>query len=316
MNLVKPIVAFAAAILTLVSPAASATDAAAAFEIGTMRVERHGERGTPVILIPGLASGAWVWKDSIAALDREHRVYAVTLAGFDGHPAVTGDVLELAAESLRKLIVAENLDRPVLVGHSLGGTLALAFAAAHRVLIGGVVAVDGLPVFPTTEAVPAEERPALAERIRAQFAGVAPAEFEAQQLQYMRRVGVVNDAQAAAIARLTSLSDPRAVADYAAAAMAMDVRALLPKIDVPVLEIVPYFASDYAATGISEAGKQAYYRSLLSGVRQLDVVTIAPARHFVMLDQTQNFNDVLRGFLTALDARRDPAPQSARGPSP
>jgi pimeloyl-ACP methyl ester carboxylesterase len=38
---------------------------------------------------------------------------------------------------------------------------------------------------------PAAQRPGLAERIRAQFAGTAPADFEAQQLQYMRRVGVV-----------------------------------------------------------------------------------------------------------------------------
>ncbi len=111
-----------------------------------------------MILIPGLASGAWVWRDSIAALQGEHRVYAVTLAGFDGRPAVKGDVLAQAAASLHALIASQRLDRPVLIGHSLGGTLALQFATTHSDLIAGVVAVDGLPVFPTTEAVPAAQR--------------------------------------------------------------------------------------------------------------------------------------------------------------
>ena len=39
----------------------------------------------------------------------------------------------------------------------------------------------------------------------------------------------------------------------------------------------------------TEAEKGDYYRSLLAGVAKLDVVTIAPARHFVMLDQPERF---------------------------
>ena len=281
------------------APAADAT----AFDVGTLRVERHGERGPPVILIPGLASGAWVWQDSIAALRAGHRVYAVTLAGFDGRPAVPGDVLALAAASLRELIVAQRLEKPVLVGHSLGGALALMFAAAHSDLVGGVVAVDGLPVFPGTEALDAGQRQALAERVRAQFAGISPAAFEAQQLQYMRRVGVADATKAAAIAGLTSRSDAQAVGDYAGAVMAIDLRAQLPSIRVPVLAVVPYLASDHAGTNLSEEAKRAYYRSLLAGVAQLDVVTIAPARHFVMIDQPLAFNEILSRFLVAPAAR-------------
>src|SRR5690606_28813975 len=133
------------------------------------------------------------------------------------------------------LIGDQHLEKPVLVGHSLGGTLALMFAAAHSELIGGVVAVDGLPVFPGTEAMDAGQRQALAERVRAQFAGISPAAFEAHQLQYMRRVGLADTTKAAAIAGLTARSDAQAVADYAGAAMAVDLRTQLPSIRVPVL---------------------------------------------------------------------------------
>ena len=57
-----------------------------------------------------------------------------------------------------------------------------------------------------------------------------------------------------------------------------------------MLAIAPYYASDYAAMGISEEAKRAYYASLLRGVPELEVVTIAPARHFVMLDQPHAFS--------------------------
>ena len=291
MKFVRGLAALAAAAWITVAFANDVRDA------GVLRVERFGASGTPIILVPGLAGGSWVWKDTIDALKGTHRVYAVTLAGFDGRPAAAGDPMRAALEALRALVVEEKLGKPVVIGHSLGGMLGLQLAAAYPDLVGGVVTVDGLPVFPTTENVPAAQRSALGERMRAQFADVTQAEFEAQQLAYMRRVGVIDDARAVQAAARSARSDPRAVGGYAQAAMTLDLRSDLPAIRVPVLAIAPYYASDYAAMGISEDAKRAYYASLLRGVPELEVVTIAPARHFVMLDQPDALVAALRKFL-------------------
>ena len=91
-------------------------------------VERHGQRGTPMILIPGLASGSWVWQDAIRTFRDDHVLYVVTLPGFDGRAPVAGNMLDAARQSLQELIASRKLAKPVLVGHSLGGTLALAVA--------------------------------------------------------------------------------------------------------------------------------------------------------------------------------------------
>lgn len=40
---------------------------------------------------------------------------------------------------------------------------------------------------------------------------------------------------------------------------------------------------------ISEAEKTAYYKSLLTGVKQLEVLAISPARYFAMFDQPEAF---------------------------
>jgi pimeloyl-ACP methyl ester carboxylesterase len=162
------------------------------FEVGSLLVERHGQRGTPMILVPGLASGAWAWQDTVRQFSGDHVVYVVTMAGFDGRPPVAGQLLDSTQQSLRQLIASRKLDRPVIVGHSLGATLALGLAAASPDLLGGVVAIDGLPVMPGTEATPAAQRQAMAAAIKARMAGTTKQAFALRQQQYMRGIGVTD----------------------------------------------------------------------------------------------------------------------------
>ncbi len=119
--------------ILLVATTAPAFAQPALSTVGTLTVQRHGNQGQPVILIPGLQGGPWVWKQTIDRLSKHHVVYAVTLAGFDGVPAPTdgGNLFDHANASLLQLIKQHQIDKPVLVGHSLGGTLAIRFATEH-----------------------------------------------------------------------------------------------------------------------------------------------------------------------------------------
>jgi pimeloyl-ACP methyl ester carboxylesterase len=131
------------------------------------RSSDFGTRGSPVVLVPGLASGAWVWKDTIDALKGDaSRVCRDALRDSTDVRPVAGDPMRVALDALRDLVAKEHLDKPVIVGHSLGGMLALQLAAGYPDLVSGVVTIDGLPVFPTTENVPSAERAALGERMR------------------------------------------------------------------------------------------------------------------------------------------------------
>lgn len=270
------------------------------FEVGSMLVERHGQRGPPLILVPGLASGAWVWQDTVRQLAGEHVVYVVTLAGFDGRAPAAGNAMENAQQVLRQLIVSRKLAKPVLVGHSLGGTLSIALAEQDPDLVGGVVTIDGLPVFPTTETIPIGQRSQMAEGMKARMAGATPAMFAAQQQQYMRGVGVIDMAKADELAKLTGKSDPAAVVEYMAETLALDLRAGLPKIKVPVLVIAPYFQVDAEGASITRDMKTEYYKSLMAGTPKVEVVSVAPARHFAMFDQPQQVADAIRAYLKSL----------------
>ena len=271
------------------------------FEVGSMLVERHGQRGTPLVLIPGLGSGAWVWQDTVRRFSGEHVVYVVTLAGFDGRAPTAGKTLENALQSLRELIVSRKLDKPVLVGHSLGAALSIGFAQQHSDLIRGVVAIDGLPVFPGTENTPSAQRPQVAAGVRASMAGASKELFALQQQQYMRGIGVTDMARADELAKLSARSDLGTVVDAMAELFALDLRPGLPNIKVPVLLIAPYFEPDSAQTGTTREMKTAYYTALMAGTPKLQVQSIAPARHFVMFDQPQMLADALRGYFKSLD---------------
>jgi pimeloyl-ACP methyl ester carboxylesterase len=278
---------------------ASAFCKPATFEVGALQVEQRGTRGPAVVLIPGLASGPWVWADTAQRLERDHVVYLLTLPGFDGRAPVAGTTLDTLAGDIRTLIESKKIARPVLVGHSLGGTLSLKFASQHSSLIAGVVAVDGLPVFPGTEGQ-AGDRSKLADGVRAQFAGQTREQFVAGQHGYMKQIGSIDPATADRLAGQSSRSDIGATADFAAQLMALDLRPQLKDIAIPVIEISPFNAPDFAAMGVDENGKTGYYRVLLSGVPQLEVVSISPARHFVMFDQPAKFATTLDTALAKL----------------
>ena len=270
------------------------------FDIGGVLVERHGAKAAPLILIPGLSSGAWAWQDTIRQFEGQHAIYVLTLPGFDAQPAIAGNVADITLKAIEQLIATRKLKKPVLIGHSLGGTLSLAYAERHPAQIGGVVTIDGLPVFPGTETMPLDQRPQMAEGMKARMAGMDRATFAAQQKSFMRGTGVLDMSRADALAELSAKSDPAAVVGSMADIFALDLRPDLAKIDVPVLVIAPYFDADATQTGATEASKAEYYKSLMAGTPKVEVKSIAPARHFLMFDQPEKLADTIRSYLKSL----------------
>ena len=281
----------------------TATPAAEKFQVGPMLVERYGNRGTPMIFIPGLSSGPYVWDDAVRRFGTEHVMYLVTLPGFNGHPATSGDLIAGADKWIGELIVSRKLVKPVLVGHSLGATLSIAYAGKHPEQLGGVVAIDGLPVFPGMDKLTPGQRAGAAAGMKASMSGMTAATFGAQQKAFMHSaMGVMDDAKADVLATRSAQSDPAAVVEFMSQIVAQDFRAPLAGMNVPVLLIAPYHEADMKAAGfaMSAQDKVGYYTSLMGGAPRLTVVPVSPARHFAMIDQPQQVADAIGAFLKTL----------------
>ena len=272
--------------------------------VGSLKIEKHGDHGSPIVLIPGLGGGPWVWQNTINNLEKNHVVYALTLGGFDGTqvPKQGGNLFDLADQSLGDWLKSAHIGKPILVGHSLGATLALRFAGEHPELIAGVVAVDGLPLFPGMDRISDEQRKTMAGKMQEHMAAFTPEQFKAEQLSYMRQTGMIDQEQAEHYAFLNARSDIKATAQYMAEDLASDLRPGLKNATVPILEISPYKESDFSSgpTAMSEQQKADYYKSLLANAPNAKVVSISPARHFVMLDQPAKFQQTLDEFIKSV----------------
>jgi pimeloyl-ACP methyl ester carboxylesterase len=286
MLLIMPIPAGAVALPPAPVPAET-------FDVGMLHVERYGA-GKPVVLISGLASGAWTWYGVIPHLAASHTVYVVTLAGFAGRPAPTGDVSIARFEGdLTALLDARHIAKTALVGHSLGGTLSIAYAEAHSDRLTTVVAVDGLPVFPPVSQMSDAQRAAAATQFSGSIRTQTPAAYAAAEQTYMATIGVIDPALAAQTAALQAKSDQQTVAAWAQLDVGSDLRPQLGTITVPLVEITGYTAAE----PYSQDQKQAFYSMLLVGTPKAEVIVIPGARHFVMLDQPEHFNAVLDAAL-------------------
>jgi len=105
-------------------------------------------QGPTVILLHGLGSVKEIWSANIGALSAKYHVYALDQIGF-GHsdkPLLDYKIATFA-DFLQAFMQSQNLSRATLVGNSLGGWIAIDFAARHPEMVDKLVLVDsaGLP---------------------------------------------------------------------------------------------------------------------------------------------------------------------------
>ncbi|MES9536389.1 MULTISPECIES: alpha/beta hydrolase [unclassified Actinomadura] len=107
-----------------------------------LAVRDHGGSGTPVLLLHGLGGTLLHWDAVAPLLTGAHRVVAMDLRGH----GLSGDgpwEWEAVLDDVQAVIDHLDLDAPVLVGHSLGGMVAVQWALRHPDGP-GIVNLDGL----------------------------------------------------------------------------------------------------------------------------------------------------------------------------
>lgn len=95
--------------------------------------------GNPVILIHGFCEAKEMWKKFEEELSSHYRVLCPDLPGFgETHWYEETISLEKAAEMLKEWINDLGLEKPVVIGHSLGGYVVLALAELMGDELGGI----------------------------------------------------------------------------------------------------------------------------------------------------------------------------------
>ena len=112
---------------------------------GALHYRDEGEGDPAVVLLHAFPLGADMWEPQFEAFAPRHRVLAPDLTGF-GQSHVPADRADYSvdrwADDAAALIAAAGVERPVLVGLSLGGYAAFAFLRRHGQALAGLILAD------------------------------------------------------------------------------------------------------------------------------------------------------------------------------
>ncbi|MBB6124713.1 alpha/beta fold hydrolase [Sphingobium subterraneum] len=236
--------------------------------------------GRDVLMIPGLASGAGVWNGTIARVPG-HRYHLVQVRGFaglapDGNKA--GPLLAPLADDIARYIREMRLAAPAIVGHSMGGTLAMMLALRPANSIGRLLVVDMLP-----------DGAAMVGGTSAGFG------FLAGQLNgYFTKTKAGRQMLADMVrqSRGGRDSDPQVIAQALSELAQTDLGPQLTKIACP-MEVIYALPTDTQL----RAAQGDRYRRAYAPARRARIRPIGPSGHMIMLDQPAAFANALANFL-------------------
>lgn len=290
------LLALAAGSALLAASKAQAQTAPRAFVSDRLSVEIVGA-GPDVILIPGYASSRDVWRQEATRLSATHRVHLVQLAGFAGEPWTHGDgpFLQPVLDELALYVRDQGLERPAVIGHSMGGLSALMLAQQNPGLVGRVMSVDSLPFFSALYGPTATAETALpfAERAAGMMLSADPASFRAAQAA--GAAGLARDPQTrTAMVDWAVASDRQALATAIREVMTTDARSDLSAMTTPVWAI---YASD-ADGGAPAAAADELWAREWGALPHVVLRRVDGSRHFIMADQPQIFGDLVDAFLS------------------
>lgn len=284
------------AALALSACATAQTEAPPAFTSDRISVVTRGA-GPDVIFIPGLSSHRDVWAETADALDDRYTVHLVQLNGFGGFPAAgnaEGPVAAPVAEEIARYIAEQGLERPAVIGHSMGGTMGMMLAARHPNSVGKLMVVDMIPwmgaMFGPPGATAESVRP-VADQVRAGMMA-APADQTSVAEATIATMIRTESARAQHV-EYSRLSDRATSANAFHELIVTDLRPELANITAPttVLFVIPPNAP------ITPEQYEGYVRISYANLPNARIVKVDDAWHFIMIDQRERFIRDVEAFL-------------------
>ncbi len=108
-------------------------------------VTKTGKGKKAIVFIPGFASSGDVWKETKVNFEKDFTCYTFTMAGFAGVKPQGNATFKNWENEIANYIKDNKIEKPIVIGHSMGGGLALAIAADYPDLISKIIVVDALP---------------------------------------------------------------------------------------------------------------------------------------------------------------------------
>jgi pimeloyl-ACP methyl ester carboxylesterase len=243
----------------------------------------YGSGEPALVLIHGWSCDSNYWREQIPEFKKKYTIITVDLAGHGGTDGNRTDwTMARFGQDVATALAAVPNNQLVLVGHSMGGPVAI---EAARLLKGRVIGIIGVDTFKSVGApLPSKAQvDAIIKPFEADFIG----HTRAMVSEHFFAPGA-DKALAGKIAYDMSLSPPKVGIPSMRAALEYDFTAPLKDVSVPIVAI---------NSDLGEPVNEARIRKVLP---KFHAVTLAGAGHFLMMEDPKRFNPALENEIEGL----------------
>ncbi|PWN63323.1 alpha/beta fold hydrolase [Chryseobacterium oncorhynchi] len=251
-------------------------------------VKKTGKGKQSLLFIPGFASSGEVWNETTAKFEKDFTCYTLTMAGFAGAKPEADPTFKDWEKGIAAYIKDHKIQKPVIIGHSMGGGLALAIAADYPELVGKIVIVDTLPCLAaiSNPAFTSKENNDCSAMIST-FTAMPDEQFKKMQNQSIPRLLADTSMQDTVIG-WSMKSDRKTFAKMFCDFSNTDLRETIKNIQCPSLILLEsYFVS-------LKPSIEAQYKNLKNANFQYSTKGL----HFIMYDDKEWYFNQLNNFLS------------------
>ena len=255
-------------------------------------------QGPALVFIPGLNSGSATFSDTCAAFVATHRCLLLELPGFAGQPPT--DVGEGFLLPMRDEVIAllreSDISDATLVGHSLGGDLAMMIALEAPELARRLVLIDSLPFYAAIQnpRATADMMKPQAELMRAQMNAQSDAAYA--QAAVTSTAGMTrSDERHAQLQAWTAASDRATTTAAMVDMLTTDLRADIARITQPLLVLGSWAA--YAPYGSTLESTKGIFSAQYAAAPNVDIRMSEAGYHFLTWDDSAWVNAQIADFL-------------------
>jgi pimeloyl-ACP methyl ester carboxylesterase len=225
----------------------------------------------------------------------------LTLAGLASEPPIAPPFLEKVQLGIADYIRAKKLRKPVVVGHSMGGFLALWLASKEPELVGPIIIVDMLPYPPAAQqpAATPETMKSQAEALRKGMLAQTPEQRQQMQMTVLQTM-ITDPSKVALAAKWGAVSDPTTVAQAMYEMLTIDLRPNLARIKAPTLVIGTWIG---LRQYMSRERVEKNFREQYARLAGYKLVMSEKAKHFVMFDDPEFLFKEMDDFLASQSQR-------------
>jgi pimeloyl-ACP methyl ester carboxylesterase len=243
--------------------------------------------GPDVILIHGMGASRTVWNGTVLGVPgyRYHLVQILGFAGTSPGGNASGRVAAPVADEIARYIAANGLRKPALVGHSMGGSIAMMVAARHPGRVGKAMVVDMIPAAGSLAGFSGSAPAPLAKLLGREIEGADRLRRDLKSL--VGRFGSTD--------WLETGSDGGVVARSMEELIATDLTPELARIRVPLT--VVYACPE--PLRLSRPAMDRFYARAYAARPGTKLVRIDRSGHTIMADQPLAFRAALNDFLAA-----------------